>query len=263
MADSGQSLNVTPRYNRFMEFDDPVAAVIRALDAGQTPHARQLARELAEHCDSATMLLLSQAFVERGLVAPLADLWQFRERKRGPVQKEAPYFADALNALAVEHMREARFEQARPLLHLAREAAPDNLAVLQNMASASLALGEYQGALDTVGEALTLSADNPALRELRGRVLYQTGDAELSVEDLAFAFDAGRASAGLWLIKALCLDGRIDEAIEDIEKLLSDHPERGLAMLELELSEPGSPLHVLDEIERARELFGGGDGSRK
>jgi tetratricopeptide (TPR) repeat protein len=246
------------------DFENPAAAVIRALDAGHTPHARQLARELVEHCDSATMLQLSQAFAERGLAAPLADLWQLRERKRGLVQAEATHFADALNALAVEHMREARFVQARPLLHLAREAAPENPAVLQNLASAALALGEYQGALDAVGEALTRNAQDPALRELRGRVLYQTGDAELSVEDLAFAFDAGRASAGIWLIKALCLDGRVDEAFEDIEKLLNEHPGRAMAMLELELSEPGSPLHVLDENERVRELFGGGgDGSRK
>ena len=86
-------------------------------------------------------------------------------------------------------------------------------------------------------------------------MLYQSGDAELSVSDFAFAFDAGRASAGLWLIKAQCLDARIDEAIEDIEKLLSEHPERGLAMLQLELSEPGSPLHVGQDDERARNLF--------
>lgn len=237
------------------DFDHPVAAVIRALDAQQMPHARQLARECAEHCDSATMLQLSEAFAERGLVAPLADLWQFRERKRGMAQLEAQPYADALNAMAVEHMRESRFELARPLLHAAREAAPEDTAVLQNLASAALALGEFQTALDTVGEALTRNDADPALRELRGRILYQSGDAELSVEDLAFAFDAGRASAGLWLIKALCLDARIDEAIEDIEKLLADHPERGLAMLQLELSEPGSPLHVLDGDERARPLF--------
>ncbi|CAG0926877.1 hypothetical protein PLCT1_00182 [Planctomycetaceae bacterium] len=238
-----------------MDFDHPVAAVIRALDAGQTPHARVLARELAEGCDTKTMLELGEVFAERGLVAPLADLWQFRERKRGLVLKEADAFSSALNALAVEHMREARFDDARPLLHAAREASPASKAILQNLASCALSMGEYQPALETIGEALTLDDKDAASHELRGRILYQTGDAELSVEDFAFAFDAGRASAGIWLIKALCLDARIDEAIEDIEKLLADHPERGQALLELELSEPGSPLHVLDEDERARGLF--------
>lgn len=237
------------------DFDHPVAAVIRALDAGQTPHARVLARECAGSCDTPTMLQLSEAFAERGLVAPLADLWQFRERKRGMVALEAEAFANALNALAVEHMRDGRFSEARPLLFSAREAAPGNTVVMQNLASVALAMGEFQAALDTVGEALTVNDQDPALRELRGRVLYQSGDAELSVSDFAFAFDAGRASAGLWLIKAQCLDARIDEAIEDIEKLLSEHPERGLAMLQLELSEPGSPLHVLQDDERARNLF--------
>ncbi len=238
-----------------MYIDHPIAAVIRALDAGQTPHARVLARELAEGCDTATMLELGDAFFERGLVAPLSDLWQFREKKRGLVQKEADAFAGALAALAVEHMREARFEAARPLLHAAREAAPANKAILQNLASCALAMGEFQPARDVIDEALSLDEKDAASHELRGRILYQTGDAELSVDDFAFAFDAGRASAGIWLIKALCLDARIDEAIEDIEKLLADHPERGHALLELELSEPGSPLHVLDEDERARGLF--------
>lgn len=237
------------------DFDHPVSAVIRALDAGLTPHARMLARELAEGCDTKTMLELSDVFAERGLVAPLADVWQFRERKRGLVQNEAAAYSDALTALAVEHMREARFEAARPLLHAAREAAPASKPILQNLASCALAMGEFQPARDVIDEALTLDDKDAASHELRGRILYQSGDAELSVEDFIFAFDAGRASAGIWLIKALCIDARIDEAIEDIEKLLADHPERGRALLELEWSEPGSPLHVLDEDERARGLF--------
>lgn len=238
-----------------MDFDAPIAGVVRALDAGHVPHARQLARELAADCSTAIMLELSAAFEERLLTAPLADLWQYRERKRGLVQQEAPAFADAINALAVEHMREARFDLARPLLFAAREAVPTNKPVLQNLASCALELGEFQGALDFVGEALMHDAGDAALHELRGRVLYQSGDAELSVEEFTLAFEAGRASAGLWLIRALCLDARIDEAIEDIEKLRTDHPERGKAMLDLELQDPGSPLQILLHDERARGLF--------
>ncbi|KAA0211293.1 hypothetical protein EDM80_11360 [bacterium] len=238
-----------------MDFDHPVAAVILALDAHEVPHARLLARELAADCDSQTMLVLGEAFAERGLVSPLADLWQFRWSRQGPVEAEAEAFALALNALAVDHMRELRFEEARPLLLNAIEALPQNLALRQNLASCALELGEFQGALDGVNEALARAPGDAALHELRGRVLYQSGDIELSVAEFTQAFDAGRASAGLWLLRALCLDARIDEAIEDIEKLLAEHPERGKAMLDLEFSDPGSPLQILRDDERARALF--------
>lgn len=241
--------------NAPMDFDHPVAAVILALDAHEVPHARLLARELAADCDSQTMLVLGEAFAERGLVSPLADLWQYRWSRQGPVEVEAEAYALAINALAVEHMREMRFDEARPLLLKALEALPQNLALIQNFASCSLELGEFQAALDGVNEAVSRAPQDPALHELRGRVLYQSGDVELSVPEFTQAFDAGRASAGLWLLRALCLDARIDEAIEDMEKLLAEHPERGKAMLDLEFSDPGSPLQILRDDERARPLF--------
>ena len=43
--------------------------------------------------------------------------------------------------------------------------------------------------------------------------------------------------------------------VEDMEKLLAEHPERGKAMLDLEFSDPGSPLQILRDDERARPLF--------
>ncbi len=237
-----------------MAYDDDITPIENALDAGFTAQARSGARELAVRCDAPTMLRLAEVYQSRGKLCPLADIWQHRLRARGLEAAETEPFADLLNSCAVDHMRNGRLMEARELLIAAKEAAPGMVWVRRNLASVALEMGEFAGALNEVDGALTIKPDDPALLEMRGRVMYQSGDVELSTEYFQLAFDAGRADAGLWLVKALCVDARIDEAIEDIEALLQRHPERGRALLQFELSQEHTPLGVLLDDERARDL---------
>ncbi|MCC6572198.1 MAG: tetratricopeptide repeat protein [Planctomycetes bacterium] len=238
-----------------MPYDDDINPIESALDSGFATEARSLARDLAARCNAATMARLAEAYNTRGKICPLTDLWLHRERKRGLDASEAEPFADTLNTCAVDHMRNGRMPEARTLLHTAREVAPKLVYVRRNLASAALEMGEFAAAMDELDRALTMFPDEPSLLEMRGRVLYQSGDVEISTEFFQRAFDGGSADAGLWLIKAQCVDARIDEAIEDIEALLKRHPERGLALLQAELENEHTPLHILFDDERSRELI--------
>jgi hypothetical protein len=64
-----------------------------------------------------------------------------------------------------------------------------------------------------------------------------TGSSELS-------FHAGFPDAGMWLLKSQCLLESADAA-RTLERLTTDHADRAATLIELELSEPGSPIQKL------------------
>lgn len=212
-----------------------------ALAAGERAHARRMAKDCANACAADDWLAIAAALTEHGMIAPLVDLWRKRRDVLGLARTEQAPFAAALNTHALEHMREGRADDALKLLDEALEEA-DMPFIRRNIASTLLAKGEFATALADIDSLLTIDPNDPDSLLLLGIARYQSGDPELAVEPLVAAGDS--ADAMLWLLKALCLLQR-PEAGSVHKRLLELHPERAQAMLELELSEPGSPLHWL------------------
>lgn len=212
-----------------------------ALAAGERAHARRLAKEVAANADPDVWLAIAGILAEHGMIAPLVDLWRKRRDVLGLARLEHAPFATALNTHALEHMRENRADEALKLLDEALEQA-DMPFIRRNIASTLLAKGEFATALADIDSLLTIDPNDPDSLLLLGIARYQSGDPELAIEPLEAAGDS--ADAMLWLIKALCLLQR-DEAHAAHARLLELHPDRAQAMLELELDEPGSPLHWL------------------
>ncbi|MCC7510607.1 MAG: hypothetical protein IT464_14690 [Planctomycetes bacterium] len=214
-----------------------------AFDAGERSHARRLAKELASGAAAHDWLAVAEILNEHGMTAPLVDLWRKRRDLVGLGSSERGSFATTLNSFAMEHMREGRADEALKLLDEALE-EHDAPFIRRNIASALLHKGEFVTALAEIDAVLSLEPHDPASLLLMGIARYQSGDPELAVEPLEAAGDS--ADALLWLLKTLCLLRRLDAAREVLSRLKLEHADRAEAMLEVELQEPGSPLHVLN-----------------
>lgn len=215
-----------------------------AFDAGERGHARRLAKELASTVAADVWLAVAEILNERGMTAPLVDLWRKRRDMLGLGAGERGPFATTLNSFAMEHMREGRADEALKLLDEALE-EHDAPYIRRNIASALLHKGEFVTALAEIDSVLTIEPNDPDSLLLLGIARYQSGDPELAVEPLEAAGDS--ADALLWLLKTLCLLQRLDAARAVLTRLKLEHADRADAMLEIELQEPGSPLHALDE----------------
>lgn len=232
--------------------DKPTVKQIRvALDAGEGPHAVRLAKELALDCDVDAMLGISGAFADHAVYAPLVDIWRRRLKKHTLEERERAPFANALNGLAMEALQERREDEALGLLSEAADLEPKLDYIQRNLAAMLVHKGDFDGALTELDTLLSNSPTDPQANELMGVARYQSGDPHAALENLAIAFDAGSASAGLWLLKAQCLTGRHDDALGTLRALQEHHRDRASSMIELELAEPGSPLQVLHEIPGA------------
>lgn len=216
-------------------------AVRGAIAAGMGPRGVMIARALCKFCESETMLQLATLLTEHGMYAPLAGMWRNRERE----PQEAEPYAEALNGLANIMAQQGRFDDALRVLREASEEAPGLAHIQRNVASLLLERGEYEGALEICGRLLDEDPQDAETAELMGVIQYNTGDPELAVSNLQLAFDAGRVQAGMWLLKACVLANRDGEAAEVLRRLDAQHHDRASVMLQLELEEPGSPLHTL------------------
>ncbi len=214
-----------------------------AFDAGERSHARRLAKELACSAEAYTWLVAAEILNEHGMTAPLVDLWRKRREVQGLDRTEKEPFATTLNSYSLEHMREGRADEALKLLDEALE-EHDMPFIRRNMASALLHKGEFVTALAEIDAVLSIEPDDPDSLLLLGIARYQSGDPELAVEPLEAA--GSSADALLWLLKTLCLLRRLDAAREVLTRLKLEHADRADAMIEIELQEPGSPLHTLD-----------------
>jgi Flp pilus assembly protein TadD len=127
--------------------------------------------------------------------------------------------------------------------------------IRRNIASMLVHKGDYEAALIELDTLLTRSPNDPQANLLLGVARYQAGDPALAMAPLTLAFRAGFPDAGMWLLKALCILGKFDEAERSLERLAEDHPERATTLLELELNEPGSPVQHLRDHPVVRRLM--------
>lgn len=221
--------------------------IISAFGASQRPQAIRLSRQLALECNTECMLKLAELLTKHNAFAALVDIWD-RRRNSGLVNlHEDPAFAQALNQLALEHVNEGRYGAAIELLDRALNIEKNDINSRRNLASILLMVGDIESALIELDEVLTAAPDDPKSNELFGIALYQTGDPALAREPLETAFQSGSANAGLWLAKSLCIEDKLDYAVEVLQKLLNIAADRGPAMINAELEEPGSPLNRLQD----------------
>ncbi len=224
----------------------------KAIDAGQRPHAIRLAREAADAADVDDWLAVAGVLSEHAMLSPLVDAWRRRRGVVGLNEREKAPFATALNAAALEHLREGRADDALRYLDEALDIEP--LAYIRrNLASALLQKGEFENALAKLDELLSADPRNPQSLLLLGIARYQSGDPELAVEPLEAASDT--ADGALWLLKAQCLLNRMPEAVATLKRLADEHPDRAPAMIAVELAEPGSPLQALRDEPAAQGLL--------
>lgn len=238
--------------------DFPSLGPIRkAYQAGFVAEAARLARELAPALDTPEMLALADLMHEHLALSGLVEAWRKRRTILGLEDRELQPWANALNALAVEHTREGRSDEALPLFHLALESAPELRYVRRNLASTLLDKGEFQQAMIELDYLLAADTSDADSHLLAGIAQYQVGDPQAALESLEFAAAAGMPDAQLMLLKAQCLLDRGEEATRTLKTLLQEHSERGPAMLGAELSDPGSPLHRLQDWPGANDLLSG------
>jgi Flp pilus assembly protein TadD len=236
--------------------DSPTVEEIRkALEAGEGTHAVRLARKLAGGCNVETMLELSAAFTDHAVYAPLVDLWRRCLKHRDLDEREHAAYANALNGLAEEHLSERREKEAMELLTEAIGVSPRLDYIRRNIASMLVHQGNFEMALIELDTLLTKSPNDPQANLLLGVARYQSGDASMALDPLTLSFRAGFPDAGMWLLKAQCLDGRDRDAERTLERLVADHPERASTLIELELNEPGSPLQRLRDHPAVRKLL--------
>ena len=237
--------------------DQPTIKQIRgALAAGESLHAVRLARQLGMTCDVETMLELSGAFIDHAVFAPLVDVWRRRLTEKPLDEREHASFANALNGLANEHLRERRDKEAMELLTEAIGIAPRLDYIRRNIASMLVHQGDFDAALIELDTLLAKSPNDPQANLLLGAARYQSGDPALALEPLTLAFHAGFPDAGLWLLKAQCIERQDRQAERTLERLIEDHPDRAGTMLELEMNEPGSPIQKLRDHPAIQKLLG-------
>lgn len=219
--------------------------VRKAYDAGFVAEAARLARELAPSLDTPEMLALAELMHEQLAFAGLVEAWRKRRTITGLDDRELQPWANALNALAVDHVRERRTDEALPLFALALESAPELRYVRRNLASSLLDKGEFLQAMIELDYLLASDPGDIDSLLLSGIAHYQVGDPQAALEPLMTASEAGSAEATLQLLKAQCLLDQLEAASKTRASLLARFPERAEAMIAAELSEPGSPLHRL------------------
>ena len=220
-----------------------------AIDAGQRPHAVRLVRDAATTADEDEWLKIADVLVQHGMFAPLVDAW----RRRKSSEREAAPLANALNAVALAHLEEGRTDDAIRHFDEAIALAPALRYVRRNLASALLQTGEFEGALTCLHDLLREDASDPETLLLLGVTHYQAGDPQLAIEPLSQAGTG--ADALLWLLKAQ-VTTEAAGALDTLQRLVSQHPDRAPAMLASELHEPGSPLHTLADDPRAKPYLG-------
>lgn len=226
--------------------DFPALEPIRkAYEAGFVAEAARLARELAPSLDTPEMLALAELMHEQLAFAGLVEAWRKRRTITGLDDRELQPWANALNALAVDHVRERRTDEALPLFALALESAPELRYVRRNLASSLLEKGEFLQAMIELDYLLASDPGDIDSLLLSGIAHYQAGDPQAALEPLMTASEAGSAEATLQLLKAQCLLDQLEAASKTRASLLARFPERAEAMIAAELTEPGSPLHRL------------------
>ncbi len=145
------------------------------------------------------------------------------------VLRHNPDNVDALRLLALISLEASREGEAQALLARALELAPDYVAALLDMAQLRKEQDRYGEALEFAERALALDPRNPQAHYLRGISLAPSGRTEEALEAYGkcLEFRPGHLGALLNLGHMLKTVGRYQEAVQAYEACIEHRPEFG------------------------------------
>lgn len=184
-----------------------------ALDAAPDPAAEDRAREL----------LGGEEEGGGGALTRLEELEEYVAEN--PDSPEAIY---ALGVeLALDGYLDAAAEQFRRMAEVAGDDRETRALASFRLANVLTDLGDYEGALGGLDEALRLGHDPSEIHFRRGQVAEHQGDRETAVAAFQACLEADPAHAGALsaLAQGAAADGKDDEALDWLTKLSATDPE--------------------------------------
>lgn len=145
-----------------------------------------------------------------------------------------------------------RQEEARTLLTALAEREPGNPAVRIELSRVRAAMGDYQGALATVEEALRLAPDDPRAGEQLASILADAGEGDrlTPIADALVARFPERPDPRYYRATALFLRGKTEDAIAEAQRVTASHPTHARAQNLL-----GAACATLGRQDCARAAF--------
>lgn len=136
---------------------------------------------------------------------------------------------------AVAHWGMGMYETSAAGFEEVLRAAPDQPAVLANLAAVRLIQRRPEAAAELLDRALARFPQSPRLLYLRGRALRLAGDDAQAVRRLgaAAAGDPGDGAVSLALAEALSAGGRARDAESELRRFLRLKPDHGPALFRL------------------------------
>lgn len=136
-------------------------------------------------------------------------------------------------------MRKHEWNEAKKKLEAVLNQEPDNTVVLVLLAQNSIALSDYESAIERLRFAADLNPFEPDIKLWLGRVFFLMGDTEAALSELRIAQAAMPRSdlAANWLAQAFIAHGQAKAAIELLRKVIQAEPLRIESLITLSLIE--------------------------
>jgi predicted Zn-dependent protease len=181
----------------------------------------------AEQWDAAETAYLSCLENDPRLVTAHYWIGRIRERRKDlegaakafeQVTGESPMYGESRKRMGNLALARNDPKAAAACFQAAADAAP-NLDALLQLASARMALREFDAAEAVLRKADGFGAKDLALVELWGRLHVETGKWDLALERYSAASAAVPRDSGLRLMKAVCLEktGKVAEGVKELE----------------------------------------------
>jgi spermidine synthase len=160
--------------------------------------------------------------------------------------------AEALTGLSDAAAGAMRQDEERQWLAALAAREPDNAAVRIEISRLLAATGSFPDAVDAASEALRLAPDDPRAAEQLASVLADAGDADrlMSFSNAFSARFPSRPDAAYYRATALFLNGKTQDAIQTVRRVVDDHPDHARAQNLL-----GAACATLGEGDCARAAF--------
>ncbi len=146
-----------------------------------------------------------------------------------PMAPSVPRGPENLLVRAAQQLEAGHFEVAAITARRAVEADPESAYAWSVLAEASAHADDAWAAKEAIDRALTLEPENPTLHVTRGWIFTRINEPAraLSAYRAAVKLDPRNVRLQLILVRALLVQGRLDEAITEAEIAYQGHPDDG------------------------------------
>lgn len=185
-----------------------------------------------------------------------------RQKEAVPYFKKAlkidPAFLDARKNLAVALLSLGEFAQSERLLQKVTEAAPEDAAAWQYLATARLELDLSDAALAAADQAISLTPGNPDMLALRSAIKQRLNRIREAIEDCRLALDLSPQNVELWVRLSTLHTLRSDngpalEAAQQAHRLAPQDP-LTLSRLAAEQSAAGQTEAAIQSLQRILQV---------